>query len=316
MARPPLRILSQYGDADALKLPIDLRERVEVVHVRPSEPIPRDLRGDVLLMTHGNDAIYELAERGVRWVHFVGTGVNAYDLPRLARGRVFTNSRGAVAVPISEWVLATLLHHEKRLDEVFAHAKQPANWPIRMPLGTLYERRVAILGFGAIGENVARRLLPFGAHVVAQRHTDKPSPLPEVELVKTVEALIDGADHLVLAAPVTPRTRQIVNAQLLARAKPGLHLVNIARGELVDQEALRDALDRGIVAAASLDAVTPEPPPEGHWLYAHPKVRLSPHNSWNWPGSVATVTGIFIANLRRYLADEPLENVIDPAVGY
>jgi phosphoglycerate dehydrogenase-like enzyme len=310
-----LRILSQFGDADALRLPADLRDRVEVVHVPPSAPIPGDLRGDVLLMVHGNPKIYELAERGVKWVHFVGTGLNSYDLPRLTRGRLLTNSRGAVAVPISEWVLATLLYHEKRLDEVFVH-ETPGTWSTRHALGTLHGRRVAILGFGAIGENVARRLLPFGAHVFAQRNTDKPSPIREVTLVKSVEALIEGADHLVLAAPATPRTRHIVDAGLLARAKPGLHLVNIARGELVDQEALRVALDRGIVAAASLDAVTPEPPPEGHWLYSHPKVRLSPHNSWSWPGRDETVTGIFHGNLRRYLADEPLENVIDPNLGY
>jgi phosphoglycerate dehydrogenase-like enzyme len=315
VAPPRLRILSQYGDADALQLPADLRARVEVVYVPPSEPVPSGLHGDVLLMTFGNQAIYELAERGVKWVHFVGTGVNAFDVPRLARGRVFTNSRGAVAVPISEWVLATLLHHEKRLDQVFAH-EPPASWPVRTPLGTLYGRRVAILGFGAIGENVARRLIPFGAHVVAQRHTDKPSPVPEVTLVKSVEALVDGADHLVLAAPATPRTHQIVNARLFERVKPGLHLVNIARGELVDQDALRDALDRGIVGAATLDAVTPEPLTAGHWLYSHPKVRLTHHISWSWPGAVDTVTGIFAGNLRRYLAGEPLENVLDPEVGY
>jgi len=200
MARAPLRILSQFGDAETLKLPADLRERVEVLYLPPSEPIPSDLRGDVLLMTFGNQAIYDLAERGVKWVHFIGTGVNAFDVPRLSRGRVFTNSRGSVAVPISEWVLATLLHHEKRLDEVFVREK-PATWPVRTPLGTLYERRVAILGLGAIGENVARRLVPFGAHIVAQRNTDKPSRVPEVKLVKSVEALIDGALQLARVRP-------------------------------------------------------------------------------------------------------------------
>ncbi|MET0343153.1 MAG: NAD(P)-dependent oxidoreductase [Polyangiales bacterium] len=315
MARAPLRILSQFGDAETIKLPADLRDRVEVVHVPPSAPIPPDLTGDVLLMTFGNQAIYELAERGVKWVQFIGTGVNAFDVPRLAKGRVFTNSRGSVAVPISEWVVATLLHHEKRLDEIFIHDK-PATWPVRTPLGTLYEKRVAILGLGVIGENVAKRLVPFGTRIVALRNTDKPSVVPEVELVKSVEALIDGADHLVIAAPSTPRTHHIVNAALLARAKPGLHLVNIARGDLVDQDALRDALDRGIVGAASLDTVTPEPLPEGHWLYTHPKVRLSPHISWSWPNAVDTISRFFVANLRRYLAGEPLENVIDPEVGY
>jgi phosphoglycerate dehydrogenase-like enzyme len=313
--RAPLRILSQLGDADAIRLPLDLRARVKVVSVPPRQPIPPDLAGDVLLMSFGNTAIYELAERGVKWVHFVGTGLNGFDLSRLTRGRVFTNSRGAVEVPISEWVLAVLLHHEKRLSEVFIQAP-PARWPARMPLGTLYGKRIALLGLGAVGAGVAQRALPFGAHVRALRNTAKPSPVAGVELVSTFDALIDGADHLVLAAPLTDRTRHILNARTLEHAKPGLHVVNIARGELIDQQALRDALERGQLSAASLDAVTPEPLPAGHWLYDHPKVRLSPHISWSWPSAQDTIGRIFADNLRRYLAGEPLANVIDPAHGY
>lgn len=309
------RILSQLGDADALRLPHDLRARVQVVAVPPSEPVPHDAQGDVLLMSFGNDKIYELVERGVKWVHFVGTGINAFDVERLARGRVFTNSRGAVEVPISEWVLALLLHHEKQLASVFIH-EPPARWPVRTPLGTLHGKQIAILGLGAIGAGVAARALPFGARVRALRHTDAPSPIPDVELVSSFEALIRDADHLVIAAPLTPHTQQILNARTFALAKPGLHIVNIARGELIDQDALRDALDREIVSAASLDAVTPEPLPAGHWLYSHPKVRLSPHISWSWPASRDTVARIFSENLRRYLAGEPLHNVIDPARGY
>jgi phosphoglycerate dehydrogenase-like enzyme len=134
--------------------------------------------------------------------------------------------------------------------------------------------------------------------------------------VKTFEALIDGADHLVLAAPLTARTRHIVNAASLARAKPGLHIVNIARGELIDNAALREALDSGRVSAASLDVVSPEPLPAGHWLYDHSKVRLSPHISWSWPLAPDTRGRIFADNLRRFLAGQPLENVIDPERGY
>ena len=309
------RILSQLGDASALRLAQDLRERVEVISVPPGAPIPADLRGDVLLMSFGNDAVYELAERGVRWVHFVGTGVNAFDLARLARGRVFTNSRGAAAVPISEWVLSVLLLHEKRLSEVFIH-EPPPRWPARAALGTLYGKQISLLGLGAIGASIAERALPFGACVRALRGTNAPSPVAGVELVHSFEELIAGADHLVLAAPVTPRTRHILNTQSLQRAKPGLHVVNIARGELLDQEALRAALDGGALGAASLDAVTPEPLPKEHWLYSHPRVRLSPHISWSWPLAHDTMARIFGDNLRRYLAGQPLENVIDPAKGY
>ena len=310
-----LRILSQLGDATDLVLPPAIAQRVEVIHVPPTQPIAPDLRGDVLLMTFGNDAVYTLVERGVKWVHFVGTGIDRFDLGRLARGRIFTNSRGAVEVPISEWVLAVLLHHEKQLDRSFVQ-ERPAVWPPRLALGTLHGKRVSLFGFGAIGQAVARRALPFGALLRAQRRSSTPSPVPGVELVDSFARLIDGADILVLAAPVTAETRHVLNAESLARVKPGLHVVNVARGDLIDQEALRAALDSGAVAAASLDAVTPEPLPGDHWLYRHPRVRLSPHISWSWPGSAATVRAIFADNLRRYLEDQPLHNQIDPAQGY
>jgi len=317
MTSPRLRILSQFGDVDALQLPADLRERVEVSFVPPSQPVPADVRGDVLLMVHsGAPAIYELVERGVRWVHFVGTGVNAYDLPRLTRGgRIFTNSRGSVAVPISEYVLAALLFHEKRLSELFVHTA-PEHWPSRMALGTLHGRQLALLGFGAIGGAVAQRALPFGARVRALRNTSALSPIEGVEVVRTFEALVADADHLILAAPLTPSTRHIVNAESLAKVKPGLHVINVARGELIDQDALRAALDNGTLSGATLDAVTPEPLPAGHWMYEHPRVRVSPHHSWNWPHAHETVARMFADNLRRYLNAEPLDNVVDPDVGY
>ncbi|HEX6244868.1 MAG TPA: NAD(P)-dependent oxidoreductase [Polyangiales bacterium] len=314
--QPKLRILSQLGDADSLRLPPALADRVEVIHVPPEQPVPPALRGDVLVMTFGNQACYALAECGVKWVHFIGTGVDHFDLARLAaEGRIVTNSRGAVEVPISEWVLAVLLHHEKRLEQVFVQ-RPPERWPMRTPLGTLHEKRLALYGFGAINAAVARRALPFGAHVRALRRSKQPSPVAGVELVDSFENLIDGADILVLAAPVTPETRHVLNAKTFAQFKPGLHLVNVARGELIDQEALRVALDDGRISAASLDAVTPEPLPAGHWLYTHPKVRLSPHISWSWPGAIDTIRRIFADNLRRYLDGEPLENQLDPAQGY
>lgn len=309
------RILSQLGDAEAIQLPADLRERVQVIPVPAKGPIAEDTRGDVLLMLFDGDAAYALIERGVKWVHFIGTGINSFDVARLARGRIFTNSRGAAAVPISEWVLSVLLMHEKHLPEIFIH-EPPPRWPVRTPLGTLHGKQVSLLGLGAIGEAVALRLLPFGARVRALRASRAPSPVAGVQLVDDFDALIEGADHLVLAAPATAQTRHIVNAQSLARAKPGLHIVNIARGELIDDGALRTALDSGVVSAASLDATSPEPLPAGHWLYTHPRVRVSPHISWSWPGVQRTIGQIFGDNLRRYLAGQPLENVIDPAKGY
>jgi phosphoglycerate dehydrogenase-like enzyme len=98
--------------------------------------------------------------------------------------------------------------------------------------------------------------------------------------------------------------------------KPGVHLVNVARGSLVDENALRTALDDERVALASLDAVEPEPLPDGHWMYGHPRVHVSAHVSWNGPGGEDVLVGKFIENLRRRLKGEPLEGVVDVTAGY
>jgi phosphoglycerate dehydrogenase-like enzyme len=309
-----LKVLSQLAEPFTLQLPEDLQPRVEVVPVAKDAPLSPELRGDVLLGTWGNPQIYELAER-VPWVHYTGTGIDGLDVRRLASGRVLTNSRGVAAIPIAEWVLSLLLFHEKQLDQVLLH-EPPARWPVRTPLGTLYGKRIALLGLGAIGSAVAERALPFGAKLRALRHSSQSSSVAGVELVSTFAELLHDADHLVIAAPLTEATRHIVNRQSLEAAKPSLHIVNIARGGLIDQEALRDALDSGLVSAASLDAVTPEPPPAGHWLYTHPRVRLSPHLSWSWPGASAALAAKFAENLRLYLGGQPLLNVIDPERGY
>ena len=98
--------------------------------------------------------------------------------------------------------------------------------------------------------------------------------------------------------------------------KPGAHLVNVARGSLVDQDALRVALDGGQLALASLDTVEPEPLPEGHWLYSHPRVRLSPHISWSSPATMSATVSVFAENLARFRAGNELSRLVDPKAQY
>jgi phosphoglycerate dehydrogenase-like enzyme len=107
----------------------------------------------------------------------------------------------------------------------------------------------------------------------------------------------------------------VINADTIKLLRPGAHLVNIARGTLVDQDALRVALDDGTLVRASLDVTDPEPLPAGHWLYDHPKVFLTPHASWVGPPMFQAATDLFCANLERYLAGEPLRDIVG-ADGY
>jgi phosphoglycerate dehydrogenase-like enzyme len=183
-------------------------------------------------------------------------------------------------------------------------------------LGTLAGRTVGLVGLGAIGSEVARRTLAFDANVVALRRTPTPSSLPGVEVVGDLYELLARADHIVIAAPATRETHQLIDARAFAALKPGAHLINVARGSLVDQSALRVALDDGIVARASLDTVTPEPLPPGHWLYEHRAVRLSPHISWSAPSTMSMTLDIFAENLRRFREGAGLRGLVDPVARY
>ena len=289
-------------------------DEIEVVFVDPDADVPSDFRADVLLTyPWGTPNLTELLKRDVRWVHAYGTGVNGFPFAAL-NGIPLSCSRGASARMISEWVIAVMLAAEKQLPRIWLE-EPPERWNVTR-LGSLAGRRLALVGFGGIAEAVARRALPFEMDVVAMRRTDAPSAIPEVEIVTSLEALLTDADHVVIAAPYTPATHHLFSDEAFTAMKPGAHLVNIARGGLVDQEALRRALDVGQVGLASLDCVDPEPLPAGHWLYAHPQVRVSAHISWC--GSVAHNGLIerFAENLGRFLRGEELHYLVDPDEGY
>jgi len=287
---------------------------VETLVVAPDAPVDPGLRADALLTyPWGSPNLAELVRvSGVRWIHTIGTGVDRFPLAVVGE-RVLTCSRGASAVPIAEWVMAQLLAFEKRLPESWITAP-PTAWNMAS-LGGLSGRTLGLLGLGGIGLAVAERARPFGMRVIAARRSAQASPLDGVALA-SLDDVLGEADHLVLALPATPATRGIVGADALRRVKPGVHLVNVARGSLVDQEALRVALDDGRVVLASLDTVEPEPLPAGHWLYGHPRVHLSPHVSWSFPGAFDLLLEPFVENLRRQAAGEPLVGVVDLAAGY
>jgi phosphoglycerate dehydrogenase-like enzyme len=135
-------------------------------------------------------------------------------------------------------------------------------------------------------------------------------------MLDSLPALLATSDHVVVAAPATADTRHLLGQAEFAAMKPTAHLVNVARGSLVDQDALLAALDAGQLEAASLDTVEPEPLPPEHPLFSHPRVRLSAHISWSSPDSMHRTLELFIENLRRFRAGDPLEGVVDVEAGY
>ncbi len=307
-----MRIFSQVGK----KLTERVRELlpgVEVVGIPESGGLDASSEAEVLLtQTWGSENIATVVEHGVRWIHILGTGIDRFPFDRVG-DCVVTCSRGASAVPISEYTLASMLAFEKRIPEIWMHEPPPRWFGER--LGGLYGKTLGLVGLGAIALAVATRALAFEMCVVATRRSDAPSPLAGVE-VTSLRDLAARSDHIVLAASATSETEGLIDASVLREMKAGVHLINVARGSLVDQEALRAALDAGTVAHATLDTMDPEPLPAGNWMYTHPRVSLTPHISWSMPGAVELLLEKFLINCELYRSGRDLENVVDRSRGY
>jgi phosphoglycerate dehydrogenase-like enzyme len=279
---------------------------LEIVDI--SGGVPRGAHGDVLFGGWGPNSVRAM-KAGVQWAQLIGTGLDGVP-PEVRAAPVLTSARGVAAPAISEYVIAAMGAFVRDF---------PANWLREPPerwfaqdAGLLAGATLGLYGFGGIAQRVACVALAMDMSVVAMRRRDLPSPVAGVRMTTSFRDLISVSDHLVLAAPATDETRQVVNAETLALVRPGVHLVNIARGSLVDQDALRRALDEGAVGRASLDVTTPEPLPAGHWMFDHPKVCLTPHASWAGQAQFVAATDYFCDNLERFLAGLELEGVVGP----
>jgi phosphoglycerate dehydrogenase-like enzyme len=249
----------------------------------------------------------------IAWVHLLSTGVGNFPLAALA-GRPLTSSKGASSPAIAEFCIASMLAFEKQLPGAWI-SEPPEAWG-RAALGGLQAKTLGLIGIGTIGSEVARRALAFDMNVVALRRSGAPADNPAVEISTSLHDVLARSDHVVVAAPATADTYHLLDAAAFEAVKPGVHLVNVARGSLVDQDALLAALDSRRVAMASLDVTDPEPLPAGHWIYSHPRVHLTPHMSWSAPQTLPAMINVFVDNLSRWREGRPLVGVVDVAAGY
>ena len=322
ITRAPV-VVNQIGAFLAPAL-AEFAERIEVVAAERECAAPWDVGHADILLTAPTPAWRNASlhppeawqRHGPRWVQLASAGVDGFP-QWLLRGRTVTCGRGDAAIPIAEYVLAAILLRAKRLDAIAPDG--PEGWleaKAMPPLASLAGQTLGLAGYGAIGRAVAVRARAFGMRVLAWRRGAWDHADTDVQPVATLEALAGQSDHLVLALPLTAQTALCVNAALLARARTGFHLINVARGGLVDQDALLDALDRGQVGFATLDVTTPEPLPRGHPFYSHPAIRLTPHLSWTGPAVSQNLARRIADNLNRFLGDRPLLDVVDADRGY
>jgi phosphoglycerate dehydrogenase-like enzyme len=250
----------------------------------------------------------------VRWMHFLTAGREGFEAVGLPAGVAVSAPVGCVAPTVAEHAMALLLALLRRVPAMLEQQAK-RNWSrleVSAKATSVEGKMMAIIGYGQIGREIARRARPFGIRTVAVSRTARPDELvDETHSLADLDQVLARADIVMLTIALTPETHHLFGRQRLAACKPGMVLINVARGGVVDQEALAAALTSGQVSAAGLDVVDPEPLPANDPLWAAPNLILSPHFAGG--GSLASQLRLGDSaadNLRRLLKNEPLQHIV------
>jgi len=255
----------------------------------------------------------------LKWIQTTNAGVDDFLVSDIIRSSVIvTNTSGIHAISIGECVIELMLMFVKKTSLCF-QLKQERHWK-RFHLTVLRSKTVGIVGLGSIGREVARLSKAFGMRVLATRRSAKRVTrarnvdvmLPQDRLPR----LLSESDFVVLALPLTPGTNKLIGEEELRAMKPTAYLINIARGNVVDEEALIRALDENWIAGAGLDVFATEPLPAESKLWELPNVIFSPHVAGELEDYYLQATEVFCENLRRYLNGKKLLNVVSKKKGY
>ena len=241
----------------------------------------------------------------VSWVQAPLAGIDAPPFQEVIDAGIRFSNSDAPNIGVAEYVMSALLAHRhgigRRIENQRDRRWEQAPWP------EIGGQRWAIVGFGSIGHEIAQRARPFGVEIVGIRRSVVNDPA--ADKMATMEELtteLACADVVILACPLTDQTRGLVNADFLAAMQPEAVLVNVARGAVVNDQALITALDQGVIGAAILDVFDPEPLPESSPLWVHERITVTSHLAGGGAGFLARNDQLFIEQLDNYLAGRPL----------
>ncbi len=251
----------------------------------------------------------------LRWLQASSAGIGQF-VKRMGYAErlpeaTFTTASGVHARPLAEFCMMALLVHYKRLTHILADQARH-HWE-RYAATDLEGRTLAVVGLGRVGQEVARMAKGLGMRTLGTRVSGSSEAVDQFFPAAQLHPMLAEADVVVLIVPHTPATDQLIDAAALAAMKTGAYLINIARGAVVDENALIAALQSGHLGGAALDVFATEPLPPESPLWTMPNVLVSPHSASTSDRENARLTDLFCDNLRRYLAGEPLRNVLDVA---
>jgi D-2-hydroxyacid dehydrogenase (NADP+) len=275
--------------------------------------VDRDIRFDEHLDAAYTDAL--VASQSCKWIHLTSSGLtlNPYILALDSRGAIITSSTGSNAEPVAQTGFTGLLMLARGFPN-YIQGQRKHEWrPLRgaaLP-NDLRGQTLLLIGVGAVGKILAGYARAFGLQVIgvrrSPRHAD--DPVDELHPPSKLPELLPRADWIVIACPLTKETRNLIGPKELKLARKGARLINIARGEVVVEEAMIEALRSGHLGGAALDAHCEEPLPTDSPLWDLPNVIVSPHNAAASTGNEKRSAEMFIANFGHWIRGEPMFNV-------
>jgi glyoxylate/hydroxypyruvate reductase len=259
--------------------------------------------------------IVQLAPR-LKWVQSSSSGVGEWirRLKLVETPIVVTNAAGMHARPLAEYVVFVMLYFARRWPRVVA--EQGAHHWERCAIDTLEGKTLGVIGLGSVGQMVAKLARPFGVRVIGTRHSGADADVDQVFIPDRLDEVLRQSDYVVLSVPHTTATAGMIGARELALMKPTAVLINIARGTLVDEAALIEALRHGALGGVALDVVSREPLAADSPLWDLPNALVTPHSMSTARSENEWLTDLFCDNLRRYLSGDPLRNQVDKTRGY
>jgi phosphoglycerate dehydrogenase-like enzyme len=273
----------------------------------------------ILLWDNIREALREVWPRcsDLEWVHLAAAGVDTLLFDELvASDVVVTNSRGVFDTPIAEFVLASVLAMAKDVRRTVELGRE-ARW-LHRETADVAGARAMVVGTGSIGRAVARLLRAVGMTVSGVGRTARTGDpdFGTVHASSDLATVVSDIDYLVLIAPLTPSTRGMVGREVLTAAKPGVRVINVGRGALLDTDALVDGLRTGQVGGAALDVFETEPLPQDHVLWTLDDVLLTAHMSGDTTGWRERLISVFVDNADAFAAGRQLANVVDKKLGF
>lgn len=289
---------------------------------------------EILLCWRFKEELLPLAKR-LKWVHTALAGIEDFMYPEFMNSRiVLTNSSGVASNGIAEHVIGVVLCFSRKIFDSIQHQLKGKYerfkiWESESIPFEIEGKTVGILGYGSIGREIGSKCKALGMKVIALRRKKSESceeknegrgeRKGDADLIfhkDQLHELLKKSDFVVITLPLTPDTQGMIGEEELEQMKKDAYLINIARGEIVEEDALIKALNKGWIAGAALDVFEKEPLPQNHPFYSMPNVLITPHISGTNPEYMNRVVEIFSENLERFLKGKQLKNIINKKLGY